>query len=259
MKRVIILFISLLLYLPASAQEVEEKLHETIDIIVTTNTITIGTDFSGTEIFIAGTIENIDQLARVQNQYNVIVVLEGPVQPMTIRKKSRRLGMWINDESITFERVPQYYALASTRELRDITNPRTYEQMHLGIDNIFMAPQGKDASTNTLFRYAMIHEKQVQKLYSENIGAVNFAKPSLFTSHYYLPANVPVGQYTVRAYLFKTGKFQADSSTELEIVKDHLAYFIFNEATKHGFWYGIIAVIIAIITGLTGRIIFRKD
>lgn len=242
------------------AEESGVDLNETIEIIVTTNTITIEPDFKGSDLYIAGAIENAVPLARLQNQYDVIVVLEGPLKTVTIRKKGRRAGMWVNADGMTFKRVPQYYALATTRELRDITQPKTYERMHLGLNNIYMRTDSSDNEhTQKYFRQALINEKIRQHLYSENIGAISFGKATLFTTRFPLPANVPVGQYTVRAYLFKSGKYQGETATGLQVIKAHLAYLIFREAQIHSFLYGVLAVLVAVITGFAGRFIFRKD
>lgn len=259
MKHILALLLFFINVTMATAQEPIVETNETIEIIVTANTIIIEPDFNGSDLYIAGVIGNAEPSARLRNQYDVIVVLEGPRQTITIRKKRRRLGMWVNADSITFERVPQYYSLATTRELRDITQMKTYERLHLGFDKIYMRANSDDEQMQAYFRQALMDEKKRQHLYSENIGAVSFGKASLFTARFSLPANVPVGHYTVRAYLFKSGKYHRDATTELQVVKAHLAYLVFREAQAHSFLYGVFCVLTAIATGFAGRFIFRKD
>jgi len=234
-------------------------LHESVQVIVTTGTVTIGTNFTGTDLYIAGVLENCDPLVRRQNGYDIIVTMKGPIRPTTIRRKERRMGVWINADSLTFLNVPLYYTLASTRELRDITIPATYDRLDLGIQHLPLHSGIPDKEKTAIFRKELVQLKERQHLYSERTGAVTFGSPSLFSARFPLPTNVPVGNYTINAYLFRNGSYVDEASTRLEITKEHLAYAIFQAARHYSFWYGIAAVMAAIIIGLTGRLLFRRD
>lgn len=68
---------------------------------------------------------------------------------------------------------------------------------------------------------------------------------------------MPVGNYTVTAYLFREGAYIGEATTQLEISKKHLAYSIYRAAHRYSFWYGVAAVLIAIFVGFTGRLLLR--
>jgi len=233
--------------------------HETVQIIVTTNEVTIGTNFTGIDLFIAGVLENSDPLVRRQGRYDIIVTMESPARPMIMRKKERRMGVWVNADSLTFFNVPLYYALTSTRELRDITVPETYNRLGLGIKNLPLRSASPDKEKTAAFRKELVRLKTQQHLYSERTGAIAFGSPSLFSTRFPLPANTPVGNYIITAYLFRDSSYVDEVSTRLEITKEHLAYSIFRAAHRYSFRYGIAAVIMAIIVGFTGRLLFRRD
>lgn len=138
--------------------------HETIQIIVTTSKVTIGTNFAGTDLYIAGVVENGDPLIRRQNRYDIVITMEGPRHPVTVRKKERRMGMWVNADAVTFLNAPLYYALASTRELRDITTAQTYYHLGLGIQNLPLRANSADAQKTTAFREQFVRLKEEQQL-----------------------------------------------------------------------------------------------
>jgi len=84
-------------------------------------------------------------------------------------------------------------------------------------------------------------------------------RSSLFRARFQLPTNLPVGRYQINAYLFRDGLYRSHQAEQLEIRKAQLTDSIFYAAHQYSFWYGIAAVLIAMVTGLTGRFVFRRD
>jgi len=259
-KNVLLIFLLFFVFgLPVQSQNGDFLGNEKVQIIVTTDQIVIGTDFTGTDLYIAGVVENADPLVYRQNRYNVIVSLEGPTRAMIMREKKRRLGVWVNTESLTFYEVPLYYALASTGELRDITTTQGFHDLGLGIAELPLRSDEPDSQKMANFRAELIRLKRAQNLYSEKIGAVTFTQTSLFRARFQLPTNLPVGRYQVNAYLFRDGVYRSHASEKLDIKKAQLTDSIFYAAHQYSLWYGIAAVLIAIFTGLAGRFILRRD
>ncbi|EJF76058.1 TIGR02186 family protein [Bartonella alsatica] len=233
--------------------------HETIQVIVTTNTITIDTNFDGHDLYIAGVLENINPLYSRQNLYDIIVSLEGQARPMVMREKKRSAGVWVNADSLIFKNAPLFYSMVTTREIDDITSVEDYKRLGLGLSYLLLQSDEQDQEKIQIFREELIKLQKAKNLYHEEVGGVRFGSGALFTAHFRLPANTPVGHYQVRAYLFRNGQFIDSATTTLEIVKAHIAYTIFHAAHKYSLLYGIFAVIIAISTGFLCRLIFRKD
>ncbi|WP_332065963.1 TIGR02186 family protein [Bartonella sp. CB189] len=232
---------------------------ETLQIIVTTSTITVDAHFDGRDLYIAGVLENTDPLYSQQKRYDVIVSLERKTQPVIMREKKRSAGVWVNADSLIFKNVPLFYSMVTTREIDDITSAENYRRLGLGLSNFLLQTDEQDQEKVQVFRDELIKLQKAKKLYSEEVGGVRFGSGSLFTAHFRLPANIPVGDYKVRAYLFRDGRFIDSVTTTLEIVKAHIAYSIFYGAHKYSLLYGIIAVLVAVSTGFLCRFIFRKD
>ena len=91
------------------------------------------------------------------------------------------------------------------------------------------------------------------------VGGVEFLSQSLFRATLPLAPNVPVGTHKARAFLFRNGIFIKETSAQLAIVKSGFEQSIYRFSTNHSFCYGILATLLAMLTGWLGRIVFRKD
>ena len=234
---------------------------EGIQIGLSTDVIRITADFSGADLTIFGSIENADPTINRQGRYDVIVVLEGPARPVTVRRKSRVLGVWVNTESEGFLGVPESYSVATTRPLQDITNPVSYKQLALGANSLHFTPFDPAGTPATIaqFAAALRERKEATGLYSQRIGGVQFLSANLFRASLFLAPNVPVGTHKARAFLFRNGLFVKETSTNLAIVKSGFEQMIFRLSTNHSIFYGFLAVGLAMVTGWLGRLIFRRD
>lgn len=252
---------------PAAAQladpsvTINDEFVERIDIGISTSEIAISSDFSGADITVFGAIDRADELLLLTFAYDVVVALEGPRIPTTVRRKERVAGIWVNRHSIRFSPVPASYSMSSTRPLASITNGMELASRDIGIDNIRLVPTGSigDGSRLTEFREALRRIKQTGGLYQRDPTGVQFISKALFKASVRLPANIPVGQHQVRAVLYKNGEFVMEKVIPLRVVKTGLEQFIFNLAHVHPFLYGVLAVLIATLTGWLGSVIFRKD
>jgi len=234
---------------------------ESIQIGLSTNRVAITADFSGADLTIFGSLDYADPLVARQGRYDVIVVLEGPAQEVVVRRKERVLGMWINMESETFTNVPVSYSVATTRMPQDITDTNSYKRLSLGADYLHIEPVDRDGNPATIaqFRDALRERKAAAGLFSIRVGGVEFLSQSLFRASLPLSPSVPVGTHKARAFLFKNGVFIKESSAQLSIVKSGFEQTIARFSTDHGFAYGILATLLAIITGWLGRLLFRRD
>ena len=179
----------------ASAQAATAANPESIEIGLSTDKVSITADFTGADLTIFGALDDADPLVARQGRYDVIVVLEGPARPVVVRRKDRILGMWINTQSETFVNVPVSYSVATTRALQDITDPRSYKQLSLGADNLYLQPaEQDDPVTIDEFTDALRERKKATGLFSIRVGGVQFLSQNLFRATVALAPNVSVGR-----------------------------------------------------------------
>ena len=257
-RAVFLFFLFAWLIVPAGAQT---PLAENIQIGLSTDRIMITSDFSGADLTIFGAVDNADPLVSRQGGYDVIVVLEGPAEPVVVWKRSRILGVWVNSQSETFVNIPISYSVSTTRVFQDITTPTSYRQLSLGAQNIYLEPKERTdpPPTTAEFTAALRERKLATGLYRERIGGVQFLSSTLFRATVDLPPNVPVGTHKARAFLFKHGEFVKETSANLAIVKAGFEQSVYEAAHEYSFYYGLFAVMLAMVTGWLGRVIFRKD
>ncbi|NNJ67196.1 MAG: hypothetical protein HKP54_04090, partial [Boseongicola sp.] len=103
MIRVLCLLIAFAL--PAQAEEVVAGLSQ--------DSVQITTNFDGSEILIFGAVKRAAPLPDGP-PLQVIVTVQGPQAPITIRRKDKRFGIWVNNAAVEVDAAPSYYAVATS-------------------------------------------------------------------------------------------------------------------------------------------------
>lgn len=231
---------------------------------VSTRSVGITSNFTGTEIVVFGAIENSRVTNNEDDQYEIVITLEGTRQRLIARRKSDVFGIWVNTQSITFSDVPSYYAIASTRPLDEIADPIVLRQRDIGFEQIQMQPEtgwadGLTTEDLRLFRQAVIRLKQKDRLYVQNEFGVRFVGSSLFRATIDLPANVPVGPLATRVYLFRKGQLIDTFESRVQLSREGLERYLYDFAFAYPMLYGIVAVLLAIGAGLAATSLLKRN
>lgn len=212
--------------------------------------VAITTGFSGTEALLFGT---------TGGEGDVVVVVRGPDGAQVVRRKGRRLGIWLNEREVVFERVPGFYAVAATRPLAAFLPERIAARHQIGLDALDLVPRTPVADPERrAFRDALIRNKQRRALYGDGIGEVTLLGGSLFRSDMPIPANAPVGTYTVATYLIRDGEVAAAEVAPLIVSKVGFEARLFDLAQRYAPAYGVLAIAIAAVAGWLASLVFRK-
>lgn len=235
---------------------------ERVEADVSTRSIAVTSGFTGTEIIIFGSVDNSRQTSAEAGYYDVVVVVEGLPLPLIVRRKSNVAGLWVNTEQASFERVPSYYAIASTRPIEEIADPQVLETNAIGLDYAVVAPTAATAVETTPvelkdYRSAIIRLKQRDGLYIREDYNVAFIGRSLFRSSIELPPNVPVGPLSARVYLFHDGALLSTFSTRVRLEREGIELVLYRFAMRHSLFYGLMAVTVAVAAGLLASALFR--
>ena len=225
---------------------------------LSTDLIQITSNFTGTDIVLFGAIEPSEEAGPAKDQ-DLVIVIRGPEVDMTVRRKKRILGIWVNSSQVAFTGMPGYYFLASTRALDDIASLPTQQRFKLGTSNLDatvkggMSPDEADA-----FRAAAIRDRKREHLYWESPTGIEFLSRTLFRARIAVPASVPPGEYRAEVYLFKNGTVASAQSSPLYIDKSGFERRVYNYAYQASFAYGFAAVLMAFAFGWAGFLIFRQ-
>ncbi|HYE00164.1 MAG TPA: TIGR02186 family protein [Alphaproteobacteria bacterium] len=217
--------------------------------------IAITTDFRGTEVVLFGAVDRPGG--------DIAVVVSGPRTEVTVRRKERVAGIWVNRQSQTFAGVPAFYTVATTRPLDQIVDPPVLIRHDIGLDYLVLRPvveegEEPDVAAIAEFREALIRNKQRDRLYPQRAGTVNFLGPQLFRTNIVFPTNVPVGQYFVDVYQLRDGDVVGAQTTPLVVSKAGVGAEIFEFAHRQPLAYAILAVAAAILSGWLAGVMFRK-
>ncbi len=235
---------------------------ERVEADVSTRSVAITSSFTGTEIVVFGSVENSRQETAESGLYDIAITIEGTSTPVVTRKKENVGGLWINTKAQTFNGVPSYYAIVSTRPVAEIAEPSVLHANQIGFEHISMKAiagvKAPPASELESFKEAVIRRKQADKLYQKSDYGVAFIGRSLFRSAVNLPANVPVGPLVAHVYLFKDGKLLSKYSSKVSLQREGIERYMHDFAFDYPLFYGIFAVFIAVAAGLIASSLFKK-
>ncbi len=218
---------------------------------VSSHLIAITTGFTGSDVVLFGSTDGPGDM---------VVLVRGPEGRSTVRRKGRVAGFWVNVQSVVFDRVPAYFAIATTRELTEFTSPALRQREQFGTQFLrFDARRESSEDTVTLFREALLRIKTDEGLFVTETGRVRFLGERLFRSNIRFPANVPTGTYTVDVFLVRDGEVVAAQATPLVISKIGIGADMADIAHRYSALYGIVAVLVAAMAGWLAGVIFRRN
>lgn len=212
--------------------------------------IAITTGFKGTDLLMFGSIDAPG---------DIIVVVQGPLTSIVVRKKERVAGVWVNKANVTFENIPSFYAIASSKPIEQILSPEIQKQLNIGIENVPMKVNGElTPQEQEQFHEALIANKRLQELYYTDIARVNFMGRELFRANIFFPSNVPTGDYVVDIMLIRDKNVVGVQRTPLSISKVGFGAEIFDFAHQEKWFYGLLSIGLAIFGGWAGYVFFRR-
>lgn len=211
--------------------------------------------FTGTELLLFGAILEPDG-RRAGRDYDIVVVLKGPTQPIRLREKQKILGIWVNAESTAFRSAPSYFAVASSRPVEDIVDERTAAIYELGLDFLQLSPIGSiDPEEQARFTAGLVELRERQGLYKQEPGGVTISEQVLYQARIALPSNVQTGRYTAETFAITRGRVIASASAEVEVRKVGFERLVAEFSDENAFLYGLMAVALSLGMGwMAGRL-----
>lgn len=213
--------------------------------------VAITTGFAGTDVLLFGAVDEPG---------DVVVIIWGPPEAVVIHRKSRVAGIWINTAQLTFDRVPSFYSVASSRPLDEIASDHVLSRLEMGVERLDLPLPHAKASANVArnWRDALIRNKQRLGHYAREAGQVIFLGENLFRTLVEFPANVPTGTYQIEVYLLRDGRVVSAQTTPLIVGKIGLEADVYDFAHKYSALYGLIAILVALVAGWLAHIAFRR-
>jgi uncharacterized protein (TIGR02186 family) len=225
---------------------------------VSARRIEIRYSFTGAQLLLFGAI--LYPGGRIpKDPPDIAVVLRGPVEPILVREKQKIAGIWMNAESSRFRSAPAYYAVASSRPIKQLLDERTAAIYEIGLQNLQLSPgSGALPEKARRFEAGLLDLRRRQGLYWEDPRGVEITEGVLYRARISIPSQVPVGTYTAETFLIQDGRVIAVATRDIFIGKTGFERWVSLVARRHEFLYGLAAVILSIGLGWAAAMIFRR-
>lgn len=212
------------------------------------NRVSITADFDGTEILVYGAVKR--DTPAPDGPMEVIVTVEGPDTPLTIRRKERRAGIWINTEAVHIDAAPSFYAVATTGPLDRILSDTEDLRYRITPDRAVRAiGLTSEAADPDGFVAALMRIRFAEDRFRLLQGAVEFTEDTLFRADVVLPANLTDGEYSIRIFLTRNGRVIDTQDRVVGVRKEGLERFLNNLAHDMPLVYGLLALALAAVAG----------
>lgn len=222
------------------------------------DSVAITASFTGSEILIYGAIKRETPIPDGP-PLEVIVTVEAPSQRLTIWKKERKAGIWINAERVEVGAAPGFYAVATTGPLDKILDPDWDRRYRISLPLVLRAYAGELQVEDAVpFTEALIRLRQQAGLYRLDEGSVKLVDQTLFRADVSLPANLIEGDYKTRIFLLRNGQVIDVYRAPIEVRKVGLERWLYRLAFDQPLLYGLMSLAVAVAAGWGASALFRK-
>lgn len=222
---------------------------------VSQSRIEVRQGFTGADLLLYGAV--IDPAgAASATEYDIVVVLKGPAEPIRLREKERIAGIWMNAGSSDFRSAPSFFAVASSRPVEEIVDPRTAAIYELGTDFIQLSPSGQiEPQEQARFARGLVELRERLGLYKEDPEGVRISEGVLYQARIALPSNVTTGQYTAETFALADGRVLSSATANIEVVKVGFEGSVVYASQRFSLLYGLGAIFLSVSMGwLAGRV-----
>ena len=214
--------------------------------------VKISTDFQGAKILLFGAYDG-------KKGDDIIVIVTGPKGLVTVQKKEKIFGVWVNTKKVNYINAPKYLSISSNRKIEEILNKKTQKISEIGLNNFNIRIQpGIKVENEKQWRQALTRNMLKSNLWSVNENSVSLNKDALFRSFLELPSNVITGQFEVKILHYRNSKLVSQQINSINVSKSGISAEIYDIAQNYSTIYGIFAVFLAILVGWGSNLIFRK-
>jgi len=250
MRRALLALLLVLLPLPASARE-------EVVLGLSQSEVAITATFDGSRILIFGAVKREAPVPEGP-PLQVVVTVAGPSMPLTVWRKSRRFGIWVNTDSVRVDAAPSFYAVATSGPFDKVLTHVEDLRHHVSIERAVRAIGATaDVADAPDFVDAVIRIRREAGLYKivENAAVVD--QQTLFRTAIDMPSNVTEGKYRTRIFLTRAGRVVSLYETEIDVRKVGLERWLYNLSRQNPPVYGLMSIAIAIAAGWGASAAFR--
>jgi uncharacterized protein (TIGR02186 family) len=225
---------------------------------ISENRIDIVYSFAGADLLVYGAIQYPGGRMPAERP-DIAIIVRGPPEAITVRRKARVAGIWVNARAVRFETAPSFYSVATTRPIGELVDERTAAIHELGLSHLQLSPATTaDAAEVRGFEQGFINLRRREALYAEAADGVQLTENVLYRAKIAIPSQVPVGTYTAEVHLISDGEVTASAFSDIRIDKSGFERDVYVASQEHGFSYGLLAVSMALLLGWVSGVVVRR-
>lgn len=218
--------------------------------------VRITTNFDGSDLLIFGAVKRESPIT--EPPLDVIVTVAGPSTPVTVHQKARRLGIWVNAETVKYTAAPSFYAVATTGPLSDILRHTEDLRHSISIPRMIRTVGAASMTKNPQsYAEALIRIRSDRNHYQNLENEVQLDEQTLFRTRVTLPSDLTEGNYDTRVFLLREGHVVSRFDTALDVRKVGLERWLFTLSRQQPLIYGVLSLSIAILAGWLASAAFR--
>lgn len=218
--------------------------------------VAITATFDGSEILVFGAVKRETPI--LDEPLEVIVAIAGPSEPLTVRRKEHRFGIWVNIDAVEVDAAPSFYAVATTGPMKKVLSRIEDLRHKITIPSaIRLVGATSDVPDAYRFSEAVIRIRKETGIYQELEGAVVFDEQTLFRTSIKLPSNLTEGDYKTRIFLTRKGYVVSQFETVIDVRKVGLERWLYSLSREQPLLYGLMSLAIAIVAGWLASAVFQ--
>ncbi|KQI69056.1 hypothetical protein AN189_05565 [Loktanella sp. 3ANDIMAR09] len=221
---------------------------ETIVLGLSQDSVSITATFDGDDILIFGAVRRDAPAPTEDGDLGVIVTVAGPDQRVSVYRKARRYGIWINTDEVEVDHAPSFYAVATSGPLQEVLRDTSDLREEITIPRAIRSV-GATVQDSAAFTQALIRIREADNLYQTQINGVDLEQDTLFMASFALPANLTEGDYVARIFLTRDGRPIDEASTVIPVQKVGLERWLYNLAHSDPLIYGMMSLVLAAAAG----------
>jgi hypothetical protein len=211
------------------------------------STVDVGLGFHGARVRVT---------ASVPAGASAVFRLVGPARDVSLNVKGRVAGiLWATVASARFAAVPAVLLVRADRDAPPDTALRDAGLLPEALETQLL-PESASAARHEIVREMLrLFRKRGSFAVARAAGP---AGQGPRTAEFDLPPTAPAGRYVADVTFFRDGRIVDRGATGLELRTSGVVVMVLRLAMQQGLWYGLGAVVVAVLAGLLTDVVFRR-
>jgi uncharacterized protein (TIGR02186 family) len=189
-----------------------------------------------------------------------VLKIQGKDEDIILSRKGRVSIFWLNVDEVAVSNAPGIYMINSSGPLSEICTLKDQDAWTLGYKSLqkkIRIQSQKELSGSEFSEFITLkeHNGSYQRLITAQL-IQDAANKTTLNAVFRIPPVMPSGNYQIQLYFFKDLALLGQSSARIRVEKVGLPNWLYSLAYAHPAAYGLLAIIIAMATGIIMGLIF---